>query len=60
MKKAYGSAAIIATTHTIPIIRIARLKPDIVWEYNGWQIAKYRSMLNETMVNTDAYDVLKA
>ena len=44
---------IIDNSHTKMIIRMALLKPDIVWEYKGWQIAKYLSILNATIINTD-------
>ena len=46
-------AEIMEIAQTRMIILTALLKPDMVWEYNGWQIAKYLSMLNATIVNTE-------
>ena len=53
VKSAYGMAAMREMIQTSAMILTARLKPDIVWAYKGWQMARYRSMLNATIVRTD-------
>ena len=41
MNTAYGIAEINANIQTTAIIFEALRSPDIVYEYNGWHIAKY-------------------
>ena len=41
MNTAYGIAEINANNQTTAMIFEALRSPDIVYEYNGWHIAKY-------------------
>ena len=41
MNTAYGMAEINASSQTTAMIFEALRSPDIVYEYNGWHIAKY-------------------
>ena len=53
VNSAYGMAAMSDMIQTRAMILTALLNPDMVCAYSGWQMAKYLSMLNATMVNTD-------
>lgn len=55
---ANGSAAKKDITQTTAMIRTALFNPDMAYEWRGWQMAKYLSIENATMVKTDVYEVL--
>lgn len=59
MKAAKGRALMNETSHKTAMMRNARLRPDMAYEWSGWQMARYLSMENATMVSTDVYDVLQ-
>lgn len=41
--------------HSSAIMRKALLKPLMAYKCKGWQMAKYRSTENATIVNTETY-----